>query len=132
MANRKVKVVLLSLVLCLVPLKISWAEEPKSNEEFLRETVVQMLNQSMEQVLAQTGDTVYLREEGSHPASWLLEEEAANTTESTAPRRPEARELRSMPPAMLVTRENCSTRWLRHGAIVSCMPWRAPVCGSNT
>lgn len=75
MVSPKVNSILLSLVMCLILFQTGWAEEPKSNEKFLRDVVAQLLNQSFSQVLPQIKDTVYFKEEGGHPASWLLGEE---------------------------------------------------------
>ncbi|MCJ7507992.1 MAG: hypothetical protein MUO85_04585, partial [candidate division Zixibacteria bacterium] len=75
MVNSKINSILLSLAMGLLLFRLSWAEEPKNNENFLREVVVQSLNQSFSEAIPQMKDTVYLQEEGEHQALWLLREE---------------------------------------------------------
>lgn len=75
MVNSKINSVLLFLAMDLLLFRSGWAEEPKNNEKFLREVVVQSLTQSFSEAIPQMKDTVYLKEEGEHPALWLLREE---------------------------------------------------------
>jgi hypothetical protein len=75
MVDSKINSILLSLAMSLFLFRSGWAEEPKSNEDFLREVIIQSLNQSVSEAIPQMKDTVYLKEEGEHPALWLLREE---------------------------------------------------------
>lgn len=75
MVSFTINLLLLSFMLDLLLSPVCWAKEPKTNETFLREMVFELLNKSVWEVMPQTGDTLYLAEEGKHPGSWLLKEE---------------------------------------------------------
>ncbi|HEX9916454.1 MAG TPA: hypothetical protein VGB16_01840 [candidate division Zixibacteria bacterium] len=75
MVDLRINSILLSLAMSLFLFRLSWAEEPKNNENFLREMIAQSLNQSFSEAIPQMKDTVYLKEEEEHPALRLLREE---------------------------------------------------------
>ena len=75
MANFKLKLILLLLASMFLCFSVVWAGDSKTNEDFLRETIAQSLNQSFSEVVPQMGDTLYLKEEGKSTNSWFLREE---------------------------------------------------------